>query len=222
MVSKIQGTLFSMKDDDYRLFQSKIVTDSHYEIIGVRLPQIRKYAKQLAREKEQILFEDRYFEEVLLHGLYIATLRCPFDEKIAMIEDYLPLIDSWAICDSFVTSIKDITKNRETYFPFLKKYLSVKAEFIQRYALVVLLDHYITDEWLDELYQIVETQNYQGYYSLMAGAWLLSYLFIHDFNRTAEFVRNAKLDDFIRKKGIRKALDSYQLNLEQKNILRSL
>ena len=222
MVSKIQQTLLSMQDEEYRKFHTKIVTDTRYEIIGVRLPDMRNYVRQLIKEKETPVFEDHYYEEVLIHGLYIAGSKVPFEEKIVMIEDYLPLIDNWAICDSFVSSLKQIRKNRELYYPYVKKYLASDEEFIQRYGLVVLLNHYIDDAYLEDLYDIIRTENYNGYYSLMAGAWLLSYLFMFYFDETVSFVKETELDDFIKKKGIRKALDSYRLSDQQKALLRSL
>ncbi|MBR4470240.1 MAG: DNA alkylation repair protein [Erysipelotrichaceae bacterium] len=222
MVSKIQQQLLSMKDEEYRDFHLRIVGDTKYEIIGIRLPKIRQLTKQLLKEKQDIVFEDHYYEEVLLHGLFIAGYKCPFDEKITMIERYLPLIDNWAICDSFVSSLKEIRKHSDEYYPFILKYLDSEEEFIQRYALVVLLNHYINDSYLNELYRIIREEKYNGYYSLMAGAWLLSYLFMFYFDETLIFVKENTLDDFIMKKGIRKALDSYRLNLKQKEILRSL
>ena len=211
-----------MKDEEYRDFHLRIVGDTKYEIIGIRLPKIRQLTKQLLKEKQDIVFEDHYYEEVLLHGLFIAGYKCPFDEKITMIERYLPLIDNWAICDSFVSSLKEIRKHSDEYYPFILKYLDSEEEFIQRYALVVLLNHYINDSYLNELYRIIREEKYNGYYSLMAGAWLLSYLFMFYFDETLIFVKENTLDDFIMKKGIRKALDSYRLNLKQKEILRSL
>ncbi len=222
MVSKIQQQLLPMKDEEYRDFHLRIVGDTKYEIIGIRLPKIRQLTKQLLKEKQDIVFEDHYYEEVLLHGLFIAGYKCPFDEKITMIERYLPLIDNWAICDSFVSSLKEIRKHSDEYYPFILKYLDSEEEFIQRYALVVLLNYYIDDSYLNELYRIIREEKYNGYYSLMAGAWLLSYLFMFYFDETLIFVKENTLDDFIMKKGIRKALDSYRLNLKQKEILRSL
>ena len=222
MVSKIQQQLLPMKDEEYRDFHLRIVGDTKYEIIGIRLPKIRQLTKQLLKEKQDIVFEDHYYEEVLLHGLFIAGYKCPFDEKITMIERFLPLIDNWAICDSFVSSLKEIRKHSDEYYPFILKYLDSEEEFIQRYALVVLLNFYIDDSYLNELYRIIREEKYNGYYSLMAGAWLLSYLFMFYFDETLIFVKENTLDDFIMKKGIRKALDSYRLNLKQKEILRSL
>lgn len=221
MISEIHSTLLALKDDKYRDFQLKLIS-SKYPIIGVRLPDIKAYAKKLLKEEKRPVFKDKYYEEVLLHGLYIARYKCPFDEKIQMIEDYLPLIDNWGICDSFVCAIKDINKHKDEYYKYVKKYLKSDEEFIQRYGLVVLLDYYIEDKYIEDLYRIIKKQKYKGYYSKMAGAWLLSYLFMFYFEDTVDYVSNNRIDDFVYKKGIQKALDSYRLTDKQKKLLRTL
>ena len=210
----------AMKDDRYRDFSSKIINTS-YPVIGVRMPDLRAYAKTLSK-KEDVIFEDVYYEEVLLHGIYIVSRKVPFKQKVREVEQFLGKIDSWGICDSFVPSFKEIKKHKEEYYPELLKYLESDEQFTQRYALVVLLDYYIEDAYLDELYRILKQENYHGYYSRMAGAWLLSYLFMFYFDRTLNYVRNNELDGFVYKKGIRKALDSYRLSSDQKEILRRL
>ncbi|MCR4633190.1 MAG: DNA alkylation repair protein [Erysipelotrichaceae bacterium] len=220
MINKIHSDLMAMKDDKYRDFSSKIIRTS-YPVIGVRLPDLRSYAKTLSKQ-ETVRFEDVYYEEVLLHGIYIVSRKVPFNQKVEEVEGFLSKIDSWGICDSFVPSFKEIKKHKEEYYPVLLKYLDSEEEYTQRYALVVLLDYYIEDTYLDELYRILKQTDYHGYYSRMAAAWLLSYLFMFYFDCTLDYVKNNELDGFVYKKGIRKALDSYRLNNDQKEILRRL
>lgn len=222
MISEIHRKLLSMKNEKYLEFNAKIIKNTRYELIGVRLPELRNYSKQLLKQDWQNSFKDYYYEEVLLHGFCIAGYRCDWDTKKKMIDEYIKLIDNWGICDSFVASLKDIKKNRSDYYPVIKKYLKTKSEFIQRYALVVLLDYYVDKEYLNDLFHIIKTQKYIGYYSKMAGAWLLSYLFMFYFDETLKYVKENKIDDFIYKKGIQKSLDSYRLDKKQKSILKAL
>jgi len=211
-----------MKDEGYLAFSRKLIPDTKYPMIGIRMPELRSFAKELLRSDMTEKLKDEYYEEVLLHGLCIGGSRCSWAEKKRQIDSFLPLIDNWAICDSFVSSLNDIRKNREDYYPTLKGYLTSEKEFIQRYALVVLLNYYIDETYRDDLYRILAKQDYQGYYSKMAGAWLLSYLFMFDFEKTLSFVKETKLDPFVCQKGIRKALDSYRLDEKQKQILKTL
>lgn len=222
MISKIHQKLLSLKDEKYLDFQKKIITRTSYQIIGVRLPELRTYAKELLKENKQIKFKDKYYEEVLLHGFYLAGAKCSFSEKIELIDEYLSLIDNWGICDSFVSSLKDINKNKDTYYPYLLKHLKTDKEYYQRFALVVLLTYYLEDKYLKDIYKIIKTQKYNGYYSKIAAAWLLSCLFMFYFEETINYIKNNKLDEFVYKKGIQKALDSYRLDKRQKDILRSL
>ncbi len=221
MISQIHSDLISMQDKKYRDFNISILGETSYDVIGIRIPQLRAYAKELLK-KDNVVFKDKYYEEVLVHGFYIAGKRCDFKTKIKMIEEYLPLIDSWGLCDSFVSSLKDIKKNKEYYYKYVLKYLKSNKEFYQRYGLVVLLNYYINDNYLNDLYKIIKTQKYKAYYSKMAGAWLLSYLFMFYFDETVKFVINNNIDEFVYKKGIQKAKDSYRLSKKQKDILRTL
>ncbi len=101
MRNKIHSDLPAMADPEYRDFALKIVNSS-YPLIGIRLPQLRCYAKELLKEDPSPVFEDRFYEEVLLHGICIGMKKIPFVQKIREIDEFLPLIDSWGICDSFI------------------------------------------------------------------------------------------------------------------------
>ena len=222
MLSKIQRDLLKMQDRKYRDFHMKLVKDTQYEIIGIQLPRLRKYAKDLLKQDEIPAFFDQYYEEVMIEGLYLAGIKENFKEKIKRIDRFITKIDNWGICDSFTSSLKVIKKNREEYLPYLRKYLKSNKEFIQRYALVCLLNHYLTPEYYDEIYNILKTTNYHGYYSKMAGAWLLSYMFMKNYDETIEFITQNKIDSFVYNMGIQKSLDSYRLDKKQKDELRKV
>ena len=222
MISKIHQHLLSLEDKKYHEFNSKIILQKDYPMIGVRLPEIRKYAKQLMKENQLPKFQDKYYEEVLLHGLCIGNYKCDFPEKIELIESFLPLINDWSICDSFVPSIKDIAKHKEEYFPYVKKYLKSDQEFYQRFGFVVLLDYYKEEKYLKDIFRFIRSTKYNGYYSKMASAWLLSYMFMFYLEETIGFVENNKLDEFVLLKGIQKAIDSYRVSDEDKDRLRQI
>ena len=221
MVTKLQKQLLAMQDEEYRIFSQKLIK-TKYPMIGIRMPLLRKFAKDATKTYQLSDFKDKYYEEVLVKAIYIANYKCTYEEKLKLIEEFLPLVDNWAINDSFVMSLKLIKKNKESFFKEIKKYLKSNEEFTQRFALTVLLDYYVEEDYLNDLLNIIKKEKYNGYYSLMAGAWLLSYCFISFFDETLEFVNNNKLDDFIKKKGIQKSLDSYRLSDSQKQILRAL
>ena len=221
MISKIHQKLLSMQDIKYRDFNARLITTSKKPIIGVRLPKLRKYAKELLKSNEKVVFKDKYYEEILLRCIYVAGIKCSFDEKIKQIEELLPLIDNWGTCDTLVSSLKIINKHLDEYYPCLLKYLKTNKEYYQRYSLVVLLHFYVDEKYLDDLLNIIKKQKYNGYYSKMAAAWLLSYLLIFYFDETLDYLKNNEIDEFVYKKGIQKALDSFRLNNKQKYMLRT-
>ena len=222
MENKIIHDLLQMQDLKYRDFNLGIIGKTRYELIGIRIPLLRKYAKTLLNDDTEPEFTRTYYEEVLLEGLIIASRKCSFKEKVKMIDEFLVYIDNWGICDSFVSSLKFLKKEKDNYYPYIRKYLKSKKEYVQRYALVCLLDYYIDDDYYDDLCEILKSTIYRDYYDKMAGAWLLSYMFMKYYDRTVAFVQTNKLDEFIYKKGIQKALDSYRLNKIQKDNLRKI
>ena len=222
MISKIHQHLLSLQDQKYRDFSSKIILQKDYPMIGIRLPELRKYAKELMKENSIPNFQDKYYEEVLLHGLCIGLYKCDFPLKIRLIEDFLPLINDWGICDSFIPSLKDIRKHLDEYLPYVKKYLKTDMEFYQRFSFVVLLDYYRDIRYLKEIFRSIRATKYNGYYSRMASAWLLSYMFMFFYDEAKEFVKENRIDKDVLLKGIQKAIDSYRVNEKQKDELRKL
>ena len=222
MISKIHQHLLSLQDQKYRDFNSKIILQKDYPMIGIRLPELKKYAKELMKENRIPKFQDKYYEEVLLHGLCIGLYKCDFPLKIRLIEDFLPLINDWGICDSFIPSLKDIRKHLDEYLPYVKKYLKTDMEFYQRFSFVVLLDYYRDIRYLKEIFRSIKATKYNGYYSRMASAWLLSYMFMFFYDEAKEFVKENRIDKDVLLKGIQKAIDSYRVNEKQKDELRKL
>ena len=223
MLSSIQKELFNLQDKEYKIFSERLIK-TKYPIIGVRMPAIKKYSKELISLNTPLdKYKDKYHEEILLHGFAIGKSKLDVNTKIELIDKYIPVIDNWASCDSFIMSLKFINKNKELYYKQIKKYLKVKEEFTQRFALVCLLDYYVQDkEYLDDIFKIIKTEKYNGYYSKMAGAWLLSYCFVFYFEETYEYVKDNKIDKFVYKKGIQKTIDSFRVSDINKDKLRNL
>lgn len=222
MISKIHQHLLSLEDQKYREFNSRIILQKDYPMIGIRLPEIRKYARELMKENTIPDFQNKYYEEVLLHGLCIGRHKCAFLKKIELIEQFLPLINDWGICDSFVPSLKDIARHRDEYLPYIRKYINTDKEFYQRFGFVVLLDYYKDEKYLKDIFRSIKATRYSGYYSKMAAAWLLSYMFMFFFDETIAFTKQNRIDEFVLYKGIQKAIDSYRVSEENKAELRKL
>lgn len=212
-----------MQDKEYQVFSKRLIK-TKYPIIGVRMPAVKNYSKKLIAEGTSLdKYKDSYHEEILLHGFAIGKCKIDVEEKAKLIDKYIHIFDNWASCDSFIMSLKFIPKNKEFYYKYIKKYLKSNKEFIQRFALVCLLDYYVQDKvYLNDIFKIIKNEKYKGYYSKMAGAWLLSYCLIFYYKEAYKFITTTKLDDFVYKKGIQKAIDSYRVSATRKKKLRTL
>ena len=197
---KFVNYLFSFEDLEYKNFNSKLVLKNN--LIGIRVPILKKIAKELAKGnyKEFIsIMNHNYHEEVLIHGLILGYIKDPMN----YFDDYIKYMDDWQSCDTTISNMKYFKYNQD--INYIKKYL------YHRVGYVILLTYYIKDEYIDELYNIVDNYNSDSYYVKMAVAWLLSYLIIYDKNRAVKYLKKSKLDDFTYNKGIQKAIESKKI-----------
>ena len=197
---KFVDYLFSFEDLEYKNFNSKLVLKNN--LIGIRVPILKKIAKELAKGnyKEFIsIMNHNYHEEVLIHGLILGYIKDPMN----YFDDYIKYMNDWQSCDITISNMKYFKYNQD--INYIKKYL------YHRVGYVILLTYYIKDEYIDELYNIVDNYNSDNYYVKMAVAWLLSYLIIYDKNRAVKYLKKSKLDDFTYNKGIQKAIESKKI-----------
>lgn len=215
----IKKDLFDLKDEEYRKFHSSLCPGVN-NIIGIRIPILRNYAKKIKGKIDINDIKEDYYEEIMLKGMLIGL-----DKEINLkkIERFIPLINNWAICDTFCAGLKSIKKNKEKMFEFLLKYVYSQKEFETRFAVVIMLDYYIEEKYIDKVLEILRKIKNDKYYAKMAIAWCYSICFIKFFNKTKKEFENLKnIDKFTYNKAIQKSLESYRLTKEQKDILKSM
>ena len=111
----ITENLFAHTDNNYKLFSAKIIPDTRYEMLGVRVPVIRKIVKKTVANGDFLSFLTEnhvYYEEFFAHGLLLSAIKDEREFYTQLIE-FLPFIDNWAICDGVAASIKKQTKNKK-------------------------------------------------------------------------------------------------------------
>ena len=217
--------LISLSDTKYKEFHSSLcpTVDSH-KIIGVKVPVLRKLAKDLYKENNSIVDEigNTYYEEIMLKGLIIASYNLEFKEKIKVIEPFVDIIDNWAICDIFCSSLKIKKSEKEEYFEFIKKYLKSNEEFKIRFMIVMLLDNYIDEEYLDRDFSIISKINNDSYYVKMAIAWFISTSYIKYPKYTLEKLKEIQLDKWTYNKSLQKIIESKRVSIEDKEMIKKL
>lgn len=224
MGNKIRQDLFAMQDLKYKEFHGSLCPDID-NVIGVRIPKLREYAKELYKSNnlKDIKIEDKYYEELVIQGMLIGfQTKEPIEEVIKQVEEFVPKINSWAVCDTFCTGLKVTKKYQPEMFEVIKQYLKSKQEYEVRFAIVMLLDYYINDQYIDQILQILDNVKLDKYYVQMANAWAISICLIKYYNKTLDFLKTTKIDDFTYNKGIQKAIESYRITNEQKEYLTTL
>lgn len=153
MRSEIRDRISQYAENEYRDFSAALIPGAK-PLLGVRLPSLRKIAKDIAKgdwrrevEHAEGEYVDLYFEETMLRGMIIGYGTAKKDvtesEGIQYLEKFIPMIDDWSVCDSFCNSFSFANKHRDAVWEVLQKYLYADKEFEVRAALILLLSQYL-------------------------------------------------------------------------------
>ena len=225
--NKIKQELIQMSDSKYKSFHSNLCPGIN-NILGIRVPVLREYAKKLIKKYsfEELInnIDDEYYEEIMLQGMLIGlNSKENFNVIKKYIEDYIPKIDNWAICDTFCAGLKIVNQNKENMWGFIKQYLDSDQEFYLRFAIVIILDYYIEEKYLEEIFRIFNNIQSEYYYVKMAIAWAISISLIKYYDKTINYLENnSKIDKWTYNKSLQKAIESYRITKDQKELLKNM
>ncbi len=224
MENEIRKRIIELSDEKYKEFHSKLCPNIS-NIVGVRVPILRNYAKELSKGEFRKYLnnsQDKYYEETLLQGMIIGIAKMDINERLQYLTNFIPKIDNWATCDITCTGLKFTNKNKEIVWEFLQKYINSQNEFELRFSIVMLLSFYITDEYIEKVLQILNQIQHEGYYVKMAIAWAVSIAYIKFPKKTMDFLNKNNLDDFTYNKSLQKIIESNRVTIEDKNIVRNM
>ena len=225
MKHKIKEKLFILSDEKYKEFQSGLCPETK-NIIGVRVPVLRNYAKELSKKYkiEELLnkIDNEYYEEIMLQGMLICLMNDNIVEIQKQIKKFIPKINNWAICDVFCAGLKITKKYKKEMWQFLQKYLKSSKEFEIRFGIVMILDYYLEEEYLEQDFKIFDSITSKKYYVQMAIAWAISVACVKFYDRTIKYLKRSKLDEFTYNKAIQKTIESYRITSNQKEELRKM
>ena len=220
----IRRELESIADEKYRVFSSKLIPNID-NVLGVRLPELRKIAKRLAKDNYQEYLaatELIYFEEIMLQGIIIGYLNVEWEDKVKHIIGFIPKIDNWSVCDSFCTGLKFDEKNKNEVWKFLQPYLKSKKAYEIRFAVVMLLFHFVDEKYVKHAFSAFNRIKHNDYYVKMAVAWAVSIYYRDLPEISLPYLKNNKLDDWTHNKAIQKISESLAIDDETKNTIRSM
>lgn len=223
-MSVIREQLKNLKNEDFKKFSEKII-NTNYEIIGVKTEVLKKIAKGNIENFENYFKEKHiYYEEYMIHGFMLGYLKVPLEKLITYIDEYITMIDNWAMVDSIVSNLKIFKKHEAEVFELAKSYIKSNEEFKIRFGYCILLSYYINtmkDSYIDEILTLCN-KKHNVYYVQMMVAWLLSFAYIKYREKTLKLLVKNNLDDFTYNKTISKICDSYRIEQDEKQYLKQL
>lgn len=224
MQEKILDEMFLNADEKYKKFHAALCPNTD-NIIGVRTPILKSMAKEISKGNYKLYLEtahNNYYEEIMLQGFVIGSIKADFDEVIEYVKGFIPKIYNWAVCDGFCASLKITKKHMSKMWDFILPYLDTDDEFQIRFAVVMMLDYFVNEEYIHKVINLLDNIKNDSYYVQMAIAWAVSLCFIRFPKITMEYLKSNSLDDFTYNKSLQKILDSFRVDDENKDIIRTM
>lgn len=219
----ILDKLFTMQDLKYKEFNRTIVAND-MPMIGVRTPQLRRFAKELYNTELGNDFINQlphtYFEEYNLHG-FIISLNKDFNKCINDLELFLPYVNNWATCDQ-TNPVCFKTVDKSQLFAQALKWIDSDFVYEKRFGVKCLMDYFLKDSFDPKHLEIVSTIESEEYYINMVVAWYFATALAFQYDTTVIYIEKHLLNKFVEKKTIQKAIESFRISKEHKEYLRSL
>ena len=222
-MTEIQNYLLSQKDQKYRDFTLPLIPNiDEKTFIGVRLPILKKYAKELKiKDREEFMrsLPHQYHEENILHAFILSNIK-DYDEFISDVDSFLPFVTNWSVCDTICN--KHLYKHLDKLIDEVYVWLKSKEIYRVRYAVKCLMNFYLGDEFKDEYIQKVAEVKLDDYYVKMMIAWYLATGLAKNYDSFIKAIEEHRFDITIHNKAIQKAVESYRVSEEHKKYLKTL
>ena len=220
----IKTKILNEAEKDYKKFSESLIPNID-NVLGVRIPALRKIAKEIYAETGTDYLacsNTEYMEEVMVQGMIIGLIKDKPEKILEHVENFIPKINNWAVCDIFCGGLKFTNKNKELVWEFIQKYLNSEKEYDKRFGLVMILGYFTDDNYIDKVFQILDNFSHEGYYARMGAAWALSICYLKQPEKTFNYLKKSKLDKWTFNKGIQKICESLRVDKNTKEVLKSL
>ena len=223
-MKSIEKKLFELRDEEYAKFQAKLTPSVDAGLfIGVRVPEVRKLAKQLKNDSDALKFlkelPHKYYDENMLHGLLVSEIS-DYDQAIKETDKFLPFVDNWAVCD--IMSPKVFKKHKPELIKKIKEWSESSETYTIRFGIEMLMSHFLDDDFQPDYLKIPAKVKSEEYYVNMMVAWFFATALAKQWDSTIPYIEKKKLNKWTHNKTIQKAIESYRITDEQKEYLRTL
>ena len=221
----IQDRLLALRDEKYAAFTAKLIPNiDPSRIVGVRAPQLAQLAKELkgsavAREFLALL-PHRFLEENGLHAALLNSMR-EYATVVEEVERFLPYVDNWATCDSL--SPKVFARHTAELLPLVRRWMASRHEYTCRFGIGMLMRHFLApDTFRPDFPQWVAAIGRDEFYVKMMQAWYFATALAKQWDAVEPFMHEGHLPEWVRRKSIQKALESFRVSDLHKSHLRTL
>lgn len=223
-MTDLQQQLFALQDKTYREFHSKLMPDTDKEtVIGIRIPVLGKFAREFDRRPEAREFlqqlPHQYYEENNLHMMLIIAEK-DYEKCLAEVERFVPYIDNWATCD--MPAPKCFAKHKQELLPKVEEWIASEETYTIRYGIDLLMALYLDEDFRPEYLELAASVTSEEYYVKMVIAWYFATALAKQWDSTIPYIEQRRLSDWVHRKTIQKAVESYRITKEQKDYLRTL
>lgn len=221
---QIQAYFIEHSENKYKEFSSGLIPGGK-PMYGVRIPVIRTLAKQIAKEDFRSYLDnpsEETYEDMNLQAFVIGYAKMDIEESLAYASKFIPKISDWSVNDGFCATYKIAKKHRERVWDFLMQYKKSESEFEQRVVAIMLMDHFLTEEYIQRVLNVWNELKHEGYYCKMGVAWGVATAYAKFPKETHAFLLNNNLADWTYNKAIQKMLESYRVNEKDKQMLRAM
>ncbi len=224
IIQEIREKLSSLQELKYRDMQVRIIPSVKPEsIIGVRTPELRKMAKELAQSREIGVFLEnlphKFFEENQLHAFIVSGMK-DYRECLGVLNRFLPYVDNWATCDQM--SPRVFKKHRPELMESIRGWLGSAETYTIRFGIGMLMEHYLDEDYDPACPEMVAAVRSEEYYVNMMIAWYFATALAKQYEAVLPFITEHRLDTWTHNKAIQKAIESFRITPEQKEYLKSL
>lgn len=220
----IKEELLALQDISYADFQAKLIPNIPRDLfIGVRVPELRKLAKKIVKDLETSKFlknlPHKYYDENMLQGLLISEIK-DYDACIVAVDEFLPYVDNWAVCD--IMSPKIFKKNKKALLEKIKEWSASEKTYTCRFGIEMLMSHFLDDDFKAEYLEIALFVKSEDYYVQMMIAWFFATALAKEWDATIKYIEDQRLDRWTHNKTIQKARESRRITPKEKEYLKSL
>jgi len=221
MHDKIVSDLFNIRDEKFAKFNASLIpTTDAKNVIGVRTPDLRKYAKTISSPDKFLSdLPHKYFEENQIHSFILSEIK-NFEKCIKLVDTFLPYVDNWATCDQLIPKI--FARNTDRLLPYIRRWIKSKHIYTVRFAIGLLMRFYLGEKFDSSYADMVIKIKSDEYYINMMRAWYFATALSKNWDDIICIIENKKLDPWTHNKTIQKSIESYRISAAQKEYLRKL